>query len=168
MKTEDEERLCQAMSPNDEPCDFPATVHCPAFAAERLTVSGATKCMTWAKISWSFATCLGGRGSRELLTSSSSSSCGSMGWRRSFILALYSAGGSPVPTATQMEPLRNHGQVVYIAHSQSVLVHFLLTVMGIGISSAMVAAFILHYLLGCEAVCQRSCVRNTNEINLSS
>ncbi len=23
------ERLCQGVSPNDEPCDFPATVHCP-------------------------------------------------------------------------------------------------------------------------------------------
>ena len=22
------ERLCQAISPNDEPCDYPATVHC--------------------------------------------------------------------------------------------------------------------------------------------
>ena len=22
------ERLCQGVSPNDEPCDFPATVHC--------------------------------------------------------------------------------------------------------------------------------------------
>jgi hypothetical protein len=57
-------------------------------------------------------------------------------------------GGSPVPTSTQIEPLRNHSQVVYIAHSQSVLVHLLLTVMGIGIPSVMVAAFILHYLLG--------------------
>jgi hypothetical protein len=28
VKTEDEERLCQAVSPNDEPCDSPATVHC--------------------------------------------------------------------------------------------------------------------------------------------
>lgn len=24
----DLERLCQAVSPNDEPCDYPATVHC--------------------------------------------------------------------------------------------------------------------------------------------
>jgi len=24
----DVERLCQAISPSDEPCDFPATVHC--------------------------------------------------------------------------------------------------------------------------------------------
>ena len=25
----DLERLCQGVSPNDEPCDYPATVHCP-------------------------------------------------------------------------------------------------------------------------------------------
>jgi len=25
---EDLERLCQGVSPNDEPCDYPATVHC--------------------------------------------------------------------------------------------------------------------------------------------
>ena len=25
---EEVERLCQAVSPNDEPCDYPATVHC--------------------------------------------------------------------------------------------------------------------------------------------
>jgi hypothetical protein len=24
----DLERLCQGVSPNDEPCDYPATVHC--------------------------------------------------------------------------------------------------------------------------------------------
>jgi hypothetical protein len=27
-ESENVERLCQAVSPNDEPCDFPATVHC--------------------------------------------------------------------------------------------------------------------------------------------
>lgn len=27
-ESEDLERSCQAVSPNDEPCDFPATVHC--------------------------------------------------------------------------------------------------------------------------------------------
>jgi hypothetical protein len=27
-KTEDMEPLCQAVSPNDEPCDYPATAHC--------------------------------------------------------------------------------------------------------------------------------------------
>ncbi len=25
----DLERLCQGVSPGDEPCDYPATVHCP-------------------------------------------------------------------------------------------------------------------------------------------
>jgi hypothetical protein len=28
LESADVERLCQAVSPNDEPCDFPATVHC--------------------------------------------------------------------------------------------------------------------------------------------
>ena len=27
-KLEEVERSCQAVSPNDEPCDYPATVHC--------------------------------------------------------------------------------------------------------------------------------------------
>jgi hypothetical protein len=27
--SEDVERSCQAVSPDDEPCDYPATVHCP-------------------------------------------------------------------------------------------------------------------------------------------
>jgi hypothetical protein len=27
-ESEDLERLCQAVSPNYEPCDYPATVHC--------------------------------------------------------------------------------------------------------------------------------------------
>jgi hypothetical protein len=27
-ESEDVERLCQAVPPNDEPCDSPATVHC--------------------------------------------------------------------------------------------------------------------------------------------
>jgi len=27
--TAEVERLCQAVSPDDEPCDSPATVHCP-------------------------------------------------------------------------------------------------------------------------------------------
>jgi hypothetical protein len=34
MEEEEVERLCQAVSPNDEPCDYPATVHC-------------TKCGRW-------------------------------------------------------------------------------------------------------------------------
>jgi hypothetical protein len=31
-ESEDLERLCQAVSPNDEPCDYPATVHCATCA----------------------------------------------------------------------------------------------------------------------------------------
>ena len=34
VENEDLERLYQAVSPNDEPCDYPATVHC-------------TKCGRW-------------------------------------------------------------------------------------------------------------------------
>ena len=28
LETADLERLCQGVSPGDEPCDYPATVHC--------------------------------------------------------------------------------------------------------------------------------------------
>lgn len=28
MSAIDDERICQAVSLNDEPCDYPATVHC--------------------------------------------------------------------------------------------------------------------------------------------
>jgi hypothetical protein len=31
VESERPERLCQAVSPNDEPCDYPATVHCAKY-----------------------------------------------------------------------------------------------------------------------------------------
>ncbi len=36
LKTEDVECLSQAVSPNDEPCDFPATVHCAKLAGSAM------------------------------------------------------------------------------------------------------------------------------------
>lgn len=56
--------------------------------------------------------------------------------------------GSPQPTPTQTEPLNNHGQIVYIRHSQKVLIDFLQTGMFIGIPSAIVVGLILHFFVG--------------------
>ena len=39
----DLERLCQGVSPNDEPCGYPATVHCPCGSPKlQLTVKSIT------------------------------------------------------------------------------------------------------------------------------
>lgn len=55
-------------------------------------------------------------------------------------------GGSPLPTATQSEPLTDHGKTVYISPSQKRLVDLLRTGMFIGIPSAMALAFALHFV----------------------
>jgi hypothetical protein len=52
------------------------------------------------------------------------------------------------PTPTQTEPLNNRGQIVYIQHSQKVLVDSLEKVMSIGFPLVFVSGFILHFLLG--------------------
>jgi hypothetical protein len=56
--------------------------------------------------------------------------------------------GSSRPTSTQTDPLNNHGQIVYIQHSQKVLIDFLQKVMFIGIPSVIVSGLILHFFLG--------------------
>ncbi len=56
--------------------------------------------------------------------------------------------GSSRPTPTQTEPLNSHGQIVYVQHSQKVLIDFLQKVMFIGFPSVFVSGLILHFLLG--------------------
>lgn len=56
--------------------------------------------------------------------------------------------GSSRPTPTQTDPLNNPGQIVYIQHSQKVLIDFLEKVMSVGIPSVMVSGLILHFFLG--------------------
>jgi len=56
--------------------------------------------------------------------------------------------GSPRPTPTHTEPLKNHGQIKYIPHSQKVLVDSLQTVMLVGMPCIVVAGLILHFFVG--------------------
>lgn len=56
--------------------------------------------------------------------------------------------GSPRPTPTQTEPLSNHGQIMYIPHSQKVLIDSLQTVMFVGIPSVIAVGLILHFFVG--------------------
>ena len=39
------ERLCQGVSPNDEPCGCSATVHCPRFTHARMPVFVLSMCV---------------------------------------------------------------------------------------------------------------------------
>jgi hypothetical protein len=56
--------------------------------------------------------------------------------------------GSPRPTATQTEPLNNHGEVRYIPPSQKRLIDSLQTAAFIGIPSVIATGFFTHFLLG--------------------
>lgn len=56
--------------------------------------------------------------------------------------------GSPRPTPTQTEPLNNHGQIMYIPHSQKVLIDSVQTAMFIGIPSVIAVGLTLHFFAG--------------------
>ena len=56
--------------------------------------------------------------------------------------------GSPDPTATQTDPVTEHGGTVYVTHEEKVLDDRLLTISMIGIPSAIATAAILHFLVG--------------------
>jgi hypothetical protein len=56
--------------------------------------------------------------------------------------------GSPWPTAARPDGLSNHGQVMYISHSQKVTTDLLLTAMLVGIPSMMVLGLVLHHVVG--------------------
>jgi hypothetical protein len=58
------------------------------------------------------------------------------------------SSGSPEPTMTQTAQLSNHGHVVYITAEQQWQVHLLQIGTMVGIPSIMVAAAILHFVLG--------------------
>ncbi len=70
-----------------------------------------------------------------------------------FVAFFYFSGvafrnGSPKPAPTQTDPLSDHGQIVYIQHSQKARIDFLENVASIGMPSVMACGFILHFLLG--------------------
>ena len=56
--------------------------------------------------------------------------------------------GSPRLTPTQTDPLNSEGRLVYIPHSQKVLIDSLQTAMFVGIPSLLAAGFILHFFGG--------------------
>src|SRR6266481_198145 len=56
--------------------------------------------------------------------------------------------GSPTPTATETDPVTEHGGTVYVTHKEKVLDERLLTISMIGTPSLMAAGAILHFLVG--------------------
>jgi len=56
--------------------------------------------------------------------------------------------GSPEPTATQTEPLEDHGKTVYITPAEKRRVHALQLVSWIGFPGLILVALILHFLVG--------------------
>jgi hypothetical protein len=70
-----------------------------------------------------------------------------------FVASFYYFGvsfrdGSPRPTPTRTEPLSDHGQVVFIPHSQKALLDLLQGIAAIGIPSVIGAGLILHFFIG--------------------
>jgi hypothetical protein len=55
--------------------------------------------------------------------------------------------GSPAPTATQADPITEHGRTVYVTHKETVLDDCLLTISTIGVPSVIAAGAILHFLM---------------------
>lgn len=60
--------------------------------------------------------------------------------------------GSPVPTATQTESLSNHSKIAYVTPSQKRRVKRLQRWMSVGIPSAILVGFMLHFVLGVKIV----------------
>lgn len=56
--------------------------------------------------------------------------------------------GSPEPTITQTEPLKDHGKTVYVTPTDKRRVHALQLLSGVGFPVLIVSAAILHFLVG--------------------
>lgn len=56
--------------------------------------------------------------------------------------------GSPAPTATQTEPLKDHGKTVYVTRSEKERIDSLQLVSWVGIPLVLVSAVVLHFLIG--------------------
>jgi len=56
--------------------------------------------------------------------------------------------GSPEPTTTQTEPLKDHGKTVYVTPTEKHRVHALQLLSGVGFPVLIVSAAILHFLVG--------------------
>jgi hypothetical protein len=64
--------------------------------------------------------------------------------------------GSPVVTSELSAAIVNHSQVFYVAGRQKQLYELLLRMMMIGIPGIMLAALILHFLVGVKIFARRS------------
>jgi hypothetical protein len=56
--------------------------------------------------------------------------------------------GSPTPTATQAEPLENHGQTVFVTKEEKKRVDLLSYAMSIGIPAVLLGGAFLHFIVG--------------------
>ena len=56
--------------------------------------------------------------------------------------------GSPEPTATQTEPLEDHGKTVYVTPAEKQRVHALQLVAGVGFPVVFIGGAILHFVVG--------------------
>jgi hypothetical protein len=56
--------------------------------------------------------------------------------------------GSSTPTATKMEPLQDHGRVVYVSRRDKALINSLQTAMQVGIPSLILGGFFLNFIMG--------------------
>ena len=62
------------------------------------------------------------------------------------------SGGSPTPTATQTEPMSQHGKTVYVSRAEKRRDDLLQTAMMVGIPSIFALGFVFHFLLGVKLV----------------
>lgn len=56
--------------------------------------------------------------------------------------------GSPEPTATQTEPLEDHGKTVYVTPTEKQRVHVLQLVAWVGVPVVLISGAILHFVVG--------------------
>lgn len=58
------------------------------------------------------------------------------------------SSGSSTPTATQSDPISDHGNTVYITHAQKVQLDRMETMMFTGVPAILVSGLVLHFLVG--------------------
>lgn len=58
------------------------------------------------------------------------------------------SGGSPTPTATQTDPISDHGNTVYVTHAQKLQLDRMEVMMFTGIPAILLSGFVLHFLVG--------------------
>ena len=56
--------------------------------------------------------------------------------------------GSSMPTATQTEPLSDHGKTVYVSRVEKQRIHYFQLASWVGIPLILVSAVVLHFVVG--------------------